>query len=139
MYLLFRHQGEQESAKLWRRVSEAIENDDQQAATEEKSILEEAQRNAAKERKSIGYEWVPKHFELVRTYYMVFLLLCIILVVIASTNKITVFEQWIQNTVRVHVFPLLLLVFIFSRKFILKPLTKNLLVKLFICCSYLGI
>ena len=88
MYLLFRHQGEQESAKLWRRVSEAIENDDQQAATEEKSILEEAQRNAAKERKSIGYEWVPKHFELVRTYYMVFLLLCIILVAIASTNKV---------------------------------------------------
>jgi hypothetical protein len=57
-------QSEFESAKLWRKVSEAIEHDDQIAATEEKSALEEAQRNAAKERKAKGYEWVPKHFEL---------------------------------------------------------------------------
>lgn len=35
----------------------------QQAATEEKSILEEAQRFAAKERKATGFEWVPKYFE----------------------------------------------------------------------------
>ena len=33
-----------ESTKLWRKVSEAIANDDQNAATEEKTVLEEAQR-----------------------------------------------------------------------------------------------
>lgn len=57
-------QTEFESANLWRKVSEAIEKDDQHAATEEKSALEEAQRNGAKERKAKGYEWVPKYFEL---------------------------------------------------------------------------
>ena len=34
------------------------------AATEEKSTLEEAQRAGARERKALGREWVPKHFEL---------------------------------------------------------------------------
>ncbi len=42
-----------------------LSQDDQHAATEEKSALEEAQRNEAKERKAKGYEWVPKYFELV--------------------------------------------------------------------------
>ncbi|VDK45296.1 unnamed protein product [Anisakis simplex] len=41
-------QGEWESKKLWLKVSEAIANDDQQAATEEKTILEDAQRARAK-------------------------------------------------------------------------------------------
>jgi hypothetical protein len=39
----------------------------QQAATEEKSILEEAQRSAARDRKATGFEWVPKFFEWVQT------------------------------------------------------------------------
>lgn len=47
-------------------MTKAIENDDQQAATEEKSVLEEAQRAGARDRKATGQEWVPKYFELVR-------------------------------------------------------------------------
>lgn len=52
-----------ESAWLWRHVSEAIVNEDQVAATEEKTKLEEAQRAGHKERKETGTEWVTKHFE----------------------------------------------------------------------------
>ncbi|PSN56564.1 Oxysterol-binding protein-related protein 8 [Blattella germanica] len=47
------HQGEFESEHLWQHV----------AATEEKTVLEEAQRAAAKERKMKCLEWIPKYFE----------------------------------------------------------------------------
>ena len=63
-------QGQFESARLWQNVSKAIENDDQLAATEEKSILEEQQRAGARERKATGAEWQPKFFELVRKRYL---------------------------------------------------------------------
>ncbi|KAG7196696.1 hypothetical protein KM043_016027 [Ampulex compressa] len=56
------YQGPFESEKLWLAVTHAINKDDQVAATEAKTQLEEAQRERAKERKSIGQEWVPKHF-----------------------------------------------------------------------------
>ncbi|XP_030369837.1 oxysterol-binding protein-related protein 8 isoform X1 [Scaptodrosophila lebanonensis] len=52
-----------ESQRLWRLVSEAIEREDQVAATEEKTVLEEMQRQAAKERASIDATWVPELFE----------------------------------------------------------------------------
>ena len=58
-------QNEFESVRLWQHVSKAIEDDDQNAATDEKSKLEEAQRAGARERKATGEEWEPKHFELV--------------------------------------------------------------------------
>lgn len=61
-----------ESVKLWAKVSKAIENDDQNAATEEKTILEEAQRAGARERKVLGKEWIPKHFQLVSLIGTVF-------------------------------------------------------------------
>ena len=38
------------------------------AATEEKFVLEERQRNEAKERKAEEREWEPKLFQLVRYY-----------------------------------------------------------------------
>lgn len=57
------HQEDFESESLWQLVSAAILNDDQVAATEEKTVLEEAQRATAKERKHSGIEWFPKHFE----------------------------------------------------------------------------
>ena len=57
-------QGNFESEKLWRKVSEAIAKDDQFAATEEKSALEEAQRAEARVRKASGVEHVPKYFEM---------------------------------------------------------------------------
>jgi len=54
-----------ESVKLWRHVSDAIDKEDQHAATEQKSILEEAQRAGARERKANEQIWVPRYFELV--------------------------------------------------------------------------
>ncbi|GMT06531.1 hypothetical protein PENTCL1PPCAC_28705 [Pristionchus entomophagus] len=41
-------QGDWESKRLWLKVSEAIQNDDQYAATEEKTVLEDDQRRRAK-------------------------------------------------------------------------------------------
>ncbi|XP_043201383.1 oxysterol-binding protein-related protein 8-like isoform X1 [Amphibalanus amphitrite] len=55
-------QGIWESELLWAKVSKEIERDDQVAATNEKFVLEEAQRAAAKERKATCTEWVPKYF-----------------------------------------------------------------------------
>ena len=58
-------QEEFESTKLWRHVSDAIDKEDQHAATEQKSILEEAQRAGARERKADERDWIPQFFELV--------------------------------------------------------------------------
>ena len=44
--------------------SKAIVDEDQVAATEEKTKLEEVQRAGHKERRETGTEWVTKHFEL---------------------------------------------------------------------------
>lgn len=49
--------------RLWQHVSEAISNGDQAAATAEKSILEDAQRASARERKAKMEEWIPRFFE----------------------------------------------------------------------------
>ncbi|XP_012159307.1 oxysterol-binding protein-related protein 8 isoform X3 [Ceratitis capitata] len=51
-----------ESERLWEKVSLAIRSDDQVGATEEKTVLEEAQRNAAKDRKASFTDWIPVHF-----------------------------------------------------------------------------
>jgi len=56
------HQGAWESEKLWLAVTQAINKDDQVAATDAKTRLEEAQRERAKERKRLGQEWIPKYF-----------------------------------------------------------------------------
>ncbi|KAG5673901.1 hypothetical protein PVAND_003903 [Polypedilum vanderplanki] len=56
-------QYENESERLWQHVSAAIKRDDQIAATEEKTALEEAQRTAAKERKATCTDWIPAHFQ----------------------------------------------------------------------------
>ncbi|XP_078045220.1 oxysterol-binding protein-related protein 8 isoform X7 [Augochlora pura] len=56
------HQGAWESEKLWYEVTQAINRDDQVAATDAKTQLEEAQRERAKERKLKSQEWIPKHF-----------------------------------------------------------------------------
>ncbi|XP_078534468.1 oxysterol-binding protein-related protein 8 isoform X2 [Lissotriton helveticus] len=59
----FDEQGDFESERLWQNVTRAINNKDQTDATQEKFVLEEAQRKAAKERKAKGEEWVCKLFE----------------------------------------------------------------------------
>lgn len=51
-----------ESERLWNEVSEAIKSDDQAGATQKKSILEETQRQEAKQRKAQLIEWQPVHF-----------------------------------------------------------------------------
>ncbi|XP_075065668.1 oxysterol-binding protein-related protein 8 isoform X2 [Mixophyes fleayi] len=56
-------QGEFESERLWQHVTRAINNKDQTEATQEKFVLEEAQRKAAKDRKAKGEEWTCNLFE----------------------------------------------------------------------------
>lgn len=56
-------QGTNESERLWQHVSAAIHRDDQVAATEEKTALEESQRALAKERKATCSDWQPTHFQ----------------------------------------------------------------------------
>lgn len=56
-------QGSNESERLWQHVSAAIRRDDQTAATEEKTALEEVQRGSAKERKATCTDWVSTHFQ----------------------------------------------------------------------------
>ncbi|XP_039617821.1 oxysterol-binding protein-related protein 8 isoform X2 [Polypterus senegalus] len=55
--VIYEEQGDWESEKLWQHVTRAINNKDQVEATNEKYILEEAQRKAARERKAKGEEW----------------------------------------------------------------------------------
>ncbi|KAG5463304.1 MAG: hypothetical protein BJ554DRAFT_383 [Olpidium bornovanus] len=55
-----------ESRKLWLKVTKAIEAGNYSIATEEKRIIEEAQRQAKRERESSGAEWQPKLFHFVR-------------------------------------------------------------------------
>ncbi|CAG0885136.1 unnamed protein product [Cyprideis torosa] len=52
-----------ESQRLWSSVSEAIRRGDQIVACEEKTKLEEDQRQGARERKETGAQWIPKLFE----------------------------------------------------------------------------
>ncbi|NXO96526.1 OSBL8 protein, partial [Certhia brachydactyla] len=59
----FEEQDDFESEKLWQQVTKAINNKDQTEATQEKYILEEAQRKSAKERKHKGEEWTCKLFD----------------------------------------------------------------------------
>lgn len=56
-------QGDYESERLWQHVTRAINNKDQTEATNEKFILEEAQRKSARERKAKCEEWIPALFE----------------------------------------------------------------------------
>lgn len=56
-------QGDFESNKLWRLVTQAINNQDQVTATEQKSVLEDAQRQRAKLLHESGQQWKPKYFE----------------------------------------------------------------------------
>ncbi|XP_012874201.1 PREDICTED: oxysterol-binding protein-related protein 8 [Dipodomys ordii] len=60
----FEEQEDFESEKLWQRVTRAINAKDQTEATQEKCVLEEAQRQAARDRKTKNEEWTCKLFEL---------------------------------------------------------------------------
>lgn len=56
-------QAANESERLWQHVSAAIGREDQVAATEEKTTLEDAQRTLVKERQATCTEWQPALFE----------------------------------------------------------------------------
>jgi hypothetical protein len=50
--------------RLWQRVTAAIKQNDQIAATEEKTIIEDEQRKQIKERKATSTEWQPRLFNI---------------------------------------------------------------------------
>ncbi|GFN86705.1 oxysterol-binding protein [Plakobranchus ocellatus] len=60
-------QEENESERLWKKVSDAVVSQDMHTATAEKYVLEEKQRQEAKERHRSQLEWVPKLFTLDQT------------------------------------------------------------------------
>jgi len=51
-----------ESENLWIKVSEAIGREDQEAATIEKTFLEERQRHDVKDRTSRNIDWNAQYF-----------------------------------------------------------------------------
>ncbi|KAL2928841.1 Oxysterol-binding protein-related protein 4B, partial [Bienertia sinuspersici] len=53
-----------ESALVWAEVSKSIISKDWDKASKAKRDLEEKERKLVKQRKSLGEEWVPKHFYL---------------------------------------------------------------------------
>ena len=55
-------QGEKESQKLWHSTNVAIKHTDHVAATDEKTKIEEAQREEAARRQQEGHEWTPLLF-----------------------------------------------------------------------------
>ncbi|KAK9097524.1 hypothetical protein Sjap_023021 [Stephania japonica] len=56
-----------ESAVIWGEVSQSILNKEWEKAGKAKKAIEEKQRKDAKDRKSRGEVWVPKHFNLTHT------------------------------------------------------------------------
>jgi hypothetical protein len=59
-------QDERESQKLWHNVTEAIKRKDQEAATDEKSRIEDMQRSEAARRNDEGVDWHPRLFRRVQ-------------------------------------------------------------------------
>ena len=56
-------QDDTESQKLWGPVTEALKSEDYGAASELKTVIEEAQRAIRKQRKDNGESWSPAYFE----------------------------------------------------------------------------
>ncbi|CCK68339.1 oxysterol-binding protein OSH6 KNAG_0A06850 [Huiozyma naganishii CBS 8797] len=55
-------QGQYESRKLWKKVTDALAVRDHKVATDEKFQIEDSQRQLAKKRVEDGVEWYPKLF-----------------------------------------------------------------------------
>ncbi|KAI8097693.1 uncharacterized protein BX664DRAFT_276571, partial [Halteromyces radiatus] len=51
-----------ESRRLWSQVTAAIKRNDMDEATKQKSIIEDEQRKAAKERQDTNMKWTPRYF-----------------------------------------------------------------------------
>ena len=59
-------QDERESQKLWAKVTQAIKQKDQEVATDEKTRIEEMQREEAAKRMNDGIDWHPQLFRRVQ-------------------------------------------------------------------------
>jgi len=59
-------QDERESQRLWKEVTTAIKNKDQNTATDEKSRIEDMQRQEAARRADEGIDWRPRLFRAVQ-------------------------------------------------------------------------
>jgi hypothetical protein len=59
-------QGDRESQKLWLKTNAAIKQSDHNSATDEKTRIEEMQREEAAQRQQQGVEWHPKLFRAMR-------------------------------------------------------------------------
>lgn len=59
-------QEENESRRLWSKVTAAIKAKDLDAATESKTAIEDRQRADAKKREETSEEWKPKWFKLAK-------------------------------------------------------------------------
>ncbi|CAL9729315.1 oxysterol-binding protein homolog 7 [Monosporozyma unispora] len=59
-------QGQYESRRLWKKVTDALAKRDHKVATEEKFQIEDEQRKLAKKRVEDGVEWYPKLFRKVK-------------------------------------------------------------------------
>lgn len=59
-------QGQYESRRLWKKVTDALAERDHKVATEEKFQIEDEQRRLAKKRVEDGVEWYPKLFRKVK-------------------------------------------------------------------------
>ncbi len=57
---------ERESPKLWSKVIAALRQKDHNTATDEKTRIEDRQREEAAQRASQGVEWQPRLFRRVR-------------------------------------------------------------------------
>ncbi|PKS12016.1 hypothetical protein jhhlp_001312 [Lomentospora prolificans] len=59
-------QEERESQRLWQKVVQAVKNRDHEVATDEKTLIEDRQRQEAAMRAADGIEWTPRLFRRVR-------------------------------------------------------------------------
>ena len=59
-------QEERESQKLWAKVAQAVKDRNHELATDEKTKIEEVQREEAAARANDGVEWHPKLFRRVK-------------------------------------------------------------------------
>lgn len=59
-------QEERESQRLWQKTSQAVKDRNHELATDEKTTVEDAQRDEAAKRAQDGVEWHPRLFRRVK-------------------------------------------------------------------------
>ena len=60
-------QAERESQRLWKKTAEAVKERNHELATDEKTLIEDRQREEAAQRAQDGTEWKPRLFRPVRS------------------------------------------------------------------------